>query len=262
MAFYLSVQNTAGDIWIKNIKLEYGDAWTPWRAADEDVRIMNRGRTTAAWSLSEEVLVQNETGLAEDAGPIKQGDGATPWDGLPYINQRPAVISAVAPTAADDAYAIGDAWIDSDTGALYTLFAISGERADWKRVVTFDDLVSLGAGDMLKSAYATDANLGDTAIAQDTGDIYRLVTDGPTDLSNWRKTTNGADGVTSWAGRTGAVEPTTSDVTEGTNLYFTAARATANFDTNFPNSVSTDLSDGATILHTTDTLIFDCNPTT
>lgn len=42
---------------------------------------------------------------------------------------------------------------------------------------------------------------------------------------------------------------TTSDIAEGTNLYYTDARATANFTTNIAKTASTALSDGATIYH-------------
>jgi phage-related tail fiber protein len=367
-----------------------------------DVRIKQRGRTTAAWTAAAEVLLYNEIGIATDTGLIKIGDGATAWDGLPYINQRPAVIAADAPETTDNDRAIGDAWIDSVTGYLYILYDLTDGVAEWKRVVTEDDLAALGVGDMLKSDYATNAKsdegyvdkaivadklsatrsvsitgdatgttstdfsaaasiavtlansgvsagaypkvtvnakglvtagealaasdipdltlakitdagtaaaadlgtaqgnvpvvgadgkldssvlpdlpdghdtfavadadglvtlttagVGDTAITQDTGDMYRLVDTDPTVAANWKKVTNASDGVTSWAGRTGAVVPVTADVTESTNLYYTDARATSNFTANFASAVSTDLYDGSTILHTTDTIIFDCNP--
>ncbi len=44
-------------------------------------------------------------------------------------------------------------------------------------------------------------------------------------------------------------DATTSDIAEGTNLYYTDARATANFTTNITKTASTALSDGATIYH-------------
>jgi hypothetical protein len=368
-----------------------------------DIRVKQRGRATAAWSASEEVLLYNEIGIAIDTGLFKIGDGTTAWDGLPYVNQRPAVIDADAPTAEDNERAIGDAWIDSTNGCLYILYDIAGGDAEWKRIVTDSDLADLGVGDMLKSEYATNAKsdqgyvdkaiaadklaaartisltgdatgstssdfgseasiavtladtgitagsyakvtvnakglvtdggdleasdipdltldkitdagtaaaadvgtsqgnvpvigadgkidssvlpdlpdghdtfsvdsaddlvtlstarVGDTAITRDTGDMYRLIDDDPAVATDWKKVTNAADGVISWAGRTGAVVPVTADVTESTNLYYTETRATTNFNTNFASAVSTDMYDGSTILHTTDTIVFDCNPT-
>lgn len=56
--------------------------------------------------------------------------------------------------------------------------------------------------------------------------------------------------VTSVNGKTGAVVLTTTDISEGTNLYFTEARATANFKT----QSSTELTDSGTLLRKTDTI--------
>jgi hypothetical protein len=94
----------------------------------------------------------------------------------------------------------------------------------------------------------TTAGLGNTDITQDTGDAYVLVALPATTAANWKKHTNGSDGVTSWAGRTGAVVPTTAEVTESTNLYYTDARVTARIAA----TASSALTDGATLLHAAD----------
>jgi phage minor structural protein len=60
-AFYLSVQNTAGDIWIKNIKLEYGDAWTPWRAADEDIALLESRVNSAELKITDQAIIATVT---------------------------------------------------------------------------------------------------------------------------------------------------------------------------------------------------------
>jgi hypothetical protein len=72
----------------------------------------------------------------------------------------------------------------------------------------------------------------------------------------WAKIDN-SDMVSSVNGKTGTVTLTTDDVPEAVsnpgNLYFTAAR----FNAAFALSESIDLSDGETILHSTDDIVFD-----
>ncbi len=87
-----------------------------------------------------------------------------------------------------------------------------------------------------------------------TGDSTYILAQSPsTNLDNWKPLTNGAGGVSSVNGQTGNVSITTSDVAEGTGLYYTNARANANFITH----ASTELTDGDTLIHTTDTLILN-----
>lgn len=66
------------------------------------------------------------------------------------------------------------------------------------------------------------------------------------------------DVVTSINGKTGDVTLTTSDVSEGSNQYFTTARATSNFNANFATKSVTDLNDGANVVLDTDTIIINC----
>jgi hypothetical protein len=72
----------------------------------------------------------------------------------------------------------------------------------------------------------------------------------------WAKIDN-SDMVSSVNGKTGAVMLTTDEIPEKeqnpSNLYFTATR----FDTAFATKASTDLSDGESILHSTDSLTLD-----
>lgn len=99
----------------------------------------------------------------------------------------------------------------------------------------------------------TTAKLGDTAIAADTGDMYRLAATPPTTAANWKKVTNAADGVTSWAGKTGAINPTTDDVSESANKYYTDERVT----TLLGITDVAALRDGAHVLMDTDTYIWN-----
>lgn len=64
--------------------------------------------------------------------------------------------------------------------------------------------------------------------------------------------------VTKVNGKTGDVTLTTSEISEGSNLYYTEARATANFDTNYALQSVTGLSDGANVVLDTDTIVINC----
>lgn len=104
---------------------------------------------------------------------------------------------------------------------------------------------------------ALDAQVGDVAIRTDESKTYILSSTPATTVDNWKLLRTPTDTVLSVNSKTGAVVLTTTDIAEGNNLYFTEARATANFNTNMASSSSTSLSDGDTILHSTDTLVLN-----
>lgn len=102
----------------------------------------------------------------------------------------------------------------------------------------------------------TDVQTGDVCIISSGSDrgSYILAADDATKTDNWKLMTPPTDAVTSVNGKTGIVTLTTANIAEGGNLYWTQAR----FDSAFAKKKSTDLSDGSTILHTTDTIIINC----
>ena len=85
--------------------------------------------------------------------------------------------------------------------------------------------------------------------------MYVLSADDPSVLANWIQINIPSGGVISVNGQTGAVVLDSDDITEGSNhLYYTDSR----FNTAFAGKSSGGLTDGSTILHSTDTLILDC----
>lgn len=106
---------------------------------------------------------------------------------------------------------------------------------------------------------ALTAQTGDVAIRTDEGRNYILRQSPASTLSNWTQLALPDNVVLTVNGKNGPiVSLTTDDITEGTkNLYYTEARATANFNANFAKKSSSGLTDGATILHSTDIIIFD-----
>ena len=98
-----------------------------------------------------------------------------------------------------------------------------------------------------------EAQQGDVAVRTDVNKTFILKVAPATTLANWVELETPTDAVTSVNGLTGAVTLTTSEVAEGSNLYFTTARANANWVTH----ASTELTDSDTLLRTTDTLILN-----
>lgn len=102
---------------------------------------------------------------------------------------------------------------------------------------------------------ALTAQKGDIAIRTDENKTYILTANGASTRANWVMLKTPDCKVLSVNGKTGAVTLTTDNVSEGsTNLYFTAARATENFNTNFAAKSVTGLKDGANVVMTTDTI--------
>lgn len=107
--------------------------------------------------------------------------------------------------------------------------------------------------DSQSAMLALGAQQGDVAVRTDVNKTFILKVAPATTLANWVELETPTDAVTSVNGLTGAVTLTTSEVAEGSNLYFTTARANANWVTH----ASTELTDSDTLLRTTDTFILN-----
>lgn len=104
---------------------------------------------------------------------------------------------------------------------------------------------------------ALTAQRGDVAIRTDENKSYILKADAANVLANWVLLRTPDDKVLSVNNKTGTITLTTADISENTNLYYTEARATANFNTNFKEKSITDLNGSDDILLTTDEIIID-----
>lgn len=120
---------------------------------------------------------------------------------------------------------------------------------------------SLAIGDVFTAASDTamialsSAQQGDICVRSDTNTTYMLKQSPYSTLANWVKLKTPTDLVQSVNGKTGVVVLTTNDIAEGSNhLYWTQARFTAAFQA----MSSASLTDGATLLHSGDTLIINC----
>ena len=92
----------------------------------------------------------------------------------------------------------------------------------------------------------TGAAVGDIAVRTDLNKTFILK--GPTYsvLSDWQELLTPTDLVTSVNGQTGAVTLTTTNIAEGTNLYYTDAR----FDTRLATKSTTNLTEGTNLYFT------------
>lgn len=82
------------------------------------------------------------------------------------------------------------------------------------------------------SMLALTAQTGDVAIRTDLSKSFILTANDPTVLSNWQELLNPSNYITTVNGKTGStVTLTTSDIAQGTNLYYTQATTKAYADT-------------------------------
>lgn len=72
-----------------------------------------------------------------------------------------------------------------------------------------------------------DADIGDIAVRTDISKSFILKATGYSNLANWQELLTPVDVVQSVNGQTGVVTLTTSNISEGSNLYFTNGRAAA-----------------------------------
>ena len=104
---------------------------------------------------------------------------------------------------------------------------------------------------------ALTAQPGDVAVRTDIQKTLMLSASPASTLSNWIELQSPSSDVTTVNGKAGTVVLVTSDIDEGTNLYWTAARFAAAFETAVSETNLSDLADGAHALLDTDTLVLD-----
>jgi hypothetical protein len=95
---------------------------------------------------------------------------------------------------------------------------------------------------------ALTAETGDIAVRTDLNKSYILKVNDPTVFANWQELLTPTDAVLSVNGQVGAVSLTTTNISEGTNLYFTTARVLATALTGFVASTNTAIAATDTIL--------------
>lgn len=135
-------------------------------------KILLRNDTKAQWATVNPVLGKGEVGIESDTRLFKFGDGVTAWNDLKYADTEHAVLKEADPTASDVSYSLGTKWVNTTNKKTFLLLGISDGSADWQQIALMKDLSDLGAGDMLKSQFATNGKVEqgyvDKAIMADT----------------------------------------------------------------------------------------------
>lgn len=101
---------------------------------------------------------------------------------------------------------------------------------------------------------ALTAEVGDIAVRSDQNKTYILKTAGASTLGNWQELLTPTDNVLSVNGQTGAVTLTTSNISEGSNLYYTDARVATYGNSNY-QPLDSDLTTIASLTATTNNFI-------
>lgn len=135
-------------------------------------KILLRNDTSAKWNSANPVLGKGEIGIETDTRLFKFGDGTTNWKNLKYADTEHAVLKEADPASTDVSYSVGTKWVNTTNKKTFLLLGINEGSADWQQIALMKDLADLGAGDMLKSQFATNGKVGqgyvDKAIMADS----------------------------------------------------------------------------------------------
>lgn len=220
-----------------------------------NAKIVSKNDTKANWSSKNPVLLKGEIGVEFDGSVVKFkiGDGTKAWNLLSYASNSEGEIIDVSSINGLGTVAVKD--FGTSEGQI-PILGVNGKLNDSiiPSLAITDSKVCASQAEM--TGWAT-ADIGDVAIRTDINKTFILNQKPASTISNWVELKTPTDVVTSVNGKVGIIVLSTTDIAEGTNLYFTETRATSNFNTNFANKSSTGLSDGADIVKITDTIIIN-----
>jgi hypothetical protein len=182
------------------------------------------------------------------------GTTALSWSGTNIdINTR-KIVNVVDPTAAQDVAtkAYADLFIPLTQKAAANGVATLGAgglipNSQLPALAITDTFVVASQAAML--ALST-AEKGDVAVRTDLNKTFILTADPFSTLGNWQELLTPTDAVTSVNGQTGVVSLTTTNVSEGTNLYYTDTRART-------AAVADAINDGTTNIAPSQNAVFD-----
>ena len=193
-----------------------------------------RGTSTALAAVNP-VLLAGEVVFVTDLNKFKVGDGTTAFNSLPFLKVSPTDIIGLL----------------DQNGKFDTSFLPSLSIGDTVIVATEAEKLELTTAEVQK---------GDVVIVTGSSKTYFVIDDTKLNLeAGYAQILTPAAPVQSVNTKTGNVTLDTDDISEGeSNLYYTDARAVAAAKT----VNSTELADGATVLHTSDTITIDAGEIT
>lgn len=232
--------------------------------ANQNVRnltMQQKRGTSAVLATKNPTLLAGEILIVTDLGKMKVGDGTHAYNDLPFVKISVADIIDLCTNGKINASLLPDIAIGTVKPVTYTDTETVGEGDP--EVTAFKGITAAESGDFAvvtttKGASETDAAFLARQTANGDGVyIYAGNTTGSDDYnaSNWVLIKVPGSAVQSVNGKVGnSITLTTDDIGEGsTNLYYTDERVA----TKVSSMNTTDMADGATVLHTTDTLIID-----
>jgi Major tropism determinant N-terminal domain len=170
------------------------------------VRIQVRRGTASDWTTANPTLAAGEVGFDTTSNKMKVGDGSTAWSTLPYISSDAPGVSEIAQDAIAQALSMGNGISKAYDDAANTI------------TLTNTGVLSFNTRTGAVTLSANDVNTALGYTAANAADLSGLGSQTATDISNAITTAeNYTDNVV------GAL--TTSNIAEGSNLYFTPERA-------------------------------------
>lgn len=178
------------------------------------VRIQLRRDLAANWTAANTVLASGEIGFETDTGKFKIGNGSTSWTSLSYATVLPSDFSEVAQDAINTALVAG-------TGLDKTY-------DDSSNTITIDIDSTVATKTYADDAVST--HNSDTTSVHGIADTSELATkqfaaELLTNASKTNITITGDKNGLAITAENGVADSTTSDLAEGSNLYFTDERA-------------------------------------
>ena len=230
-------------------------------AKNVTITMQQKRGTSAVLAAQNPVLKAGEILVVTDLGKMKIGDGTTAYNSLDFVKISVADIIDLCTDGKIKASLLPDLAIGTVKPVTYTDTETVGEGDP--AVAAFKGIAAAESGDFAvvtteKGATETDAEYLARQTANGDGVyIYAGNTTGSDayNAENWVLIKVPGSAVQSVNGKVGnSITLDTDDIDEGnTNLYYTDARVAAKVAT----MNSTDLADGATVLHTTDEIILD-----
>ena len=213
-------------------------------------KIQIRRDTAANWNSNNPILSSGEFGLESDTQKIKVGNGSATWTSRPYINVLPSDLAELSQDAVNTALTAGNG-ITKEYDDLNNTITISVDTS----IIANKDYVDDAISGVLDGAPGLLDTLKELAAAID--DDPAFFTSVATNLSNHESDTTNIHGIADSAelatktfaaelltgatksnititgdkngliitAENGVADSTTSDLAEGTNLYFTDERA-------------------------------------
>lgn len=194
------------------------------------IRIQLRRDIAANWTSANPILRAGEIGVETDTQRIKIGDGSAAWSTRPYINVLPSELTELSQDAVNQALTAGNGItkVYDDNANTLTISVDTSVIANKTYVDTAVSNLIDAAPALLDTLNELAAAIGDDAnfVTTITSNIATAKSQAISTSNSYTDTREAAEVIARNAAILVAINAlTTSDIEEGSNLYFTAERA-------------------------------------